>query len=240
MTTREHIYGDYFSGGVPSYLWFDIQIDDLRDIVKEKSDKGQGRIPELCFISLLAYTEVFFKEQFASLINICPDLLHELKRNSHIVNIDATALLTLGDDLKNKIGCALAETYDFGTAKSINSIYQSLLKVSPFSKDEKDKFDQLLADRNLIVHHGGTYTIKYLQQKLGTSHPAVKDMAYKKLLAITPEKFLSAVSFIEGIAFKTSEATQEALKAFVKNNNIELDSAQEKAVQVLTWRLSSS
>jgi hypothetical protein len=233
MTPRKHIYADYFSGGVPAGLYFDVQIDDLRNIVKEKTKI----IPEICFIGLLAYTEAFFKEQFASLINICPDLLHELKKNNHTLNIDATALLALGDDLKNRIGCALAENYDFGTAKGINSIYQSLLTVSPFSQDEKDRFDQLLADRNLIVHHGGTYTIKYLQQKLGTSHPAVKDMAYHNSLEITPEKFLSAASFIEGIVSKTVQATQAALKTFVKKNNIELGSGQEKAVRALTWRL---
>ena len=60
----------------------------------------------------------------------------------------------------------IAEQFDFGSARAINGIFLDLIGISPFSKAEASKYDQLLNDRNLLVHHAGIYTVRYASQKL--------------------------------------------------------------------------
>jgi hypothetical protein len=58
----------------------------------------------------------------------------------------------------------VAERYDFETPQSINSLYQHLLQITPFSTQERKRYEQILNDRNLLVHHGDISTMKYTKQ----------------------------------------------------------------------------
>ena len=74
---REPNYLDYFSGGVPAGVIFMLDIEKLRNIADtlEEKEGHLSTITEVCFIGLVAYFEAFCKNHFASLLNICPELI---------------------------------------------------------------------------------------------------------------------------------------------------------------------
>lgn len=167
MTSSDLSSLDCFVGGVPAGILFKMSLDDIRELLQsyKEAEFGFGTLNELCLIGLVSYFEAFCKNHFASIINVCPQVLGNFleKRSDTTVNVrDLLKLELLGDQL----GFLLAEKYDFGSAKSINSLYCDLILLTPFSKDEIRKYDELLNDRNLLVHHSGVYTSKYHEQKL--------------------------------------------------------------------------
>jgi hypothetical protein len=87
---REPSWLDYFSGGVPMAEVFRITLKDLRAISQSVSEPSTGinRFQELCFIGLISYFEAFCKDHFASLINIEPHLVSNLKANGQNVEVD--------------------------------------------------------------------------------------------------------------------------------------------------------
>ena len=226
-------WGEYFIGTIPASIVFRGNVVGLCDIIESQNDANDtiNKTAEVCFIGLVAYFEAFFKDHFASLINICPELLKELKNRRQDVTVDAADLLVLEDNLKHKLGFLLAERYDFGTAKHINSLYHSLLLVTPFSKDEAARYDQILSDRNLLVHHGGTYTMRYFEQRLATESPSSQIFSHS--LVVTKGTFLSTLSFLESIVLKTIKATQTALFNYIEAHNILLDEPRETAINYL-------
>jgi hypothetical protein len=205
---------DYFSGGVPAGALFQINVENLREIVAVANVNSAA----VCLVGLLAYFEAFFKDHFASIINIQPQMLENLKKGEFDTSIDANDIIGLGNNSEFRLGSLLAEKYDFGTAKRINSIFQSLLMVTPFSKDEISHYDQLLNDRNLIVHHGGIYTLRYVRQKFGIEKGETN--AYWDSLVVTNETFLEAAIFCEAIVKKTIKSTKTALSNYVEKNAI--------------------
>jgi hypothetical protein len=74
-------------------------------------------------------------------------------------------LFLLDFDISGKIGFLIAEQFDFGTAKIINNLFRDLLLITPFSKEDIEQYNELLSQRNLLVHHGGVFTMKYTKQK---------------------------------------------------------------------------
>jgi hypothetical protein len=161
---------EYFSGGVPTGLYFRMTLDDLRKVsaLQDGDSPGINRLQELCFIGLVSYFEAFCKDHFASLINLEPSLVANLKANGQDVSIDAAHVTLYADEIDRRLGFVLAEKYDFGTAQKINALFGALLKVTPFGRDEAKKYAGLLQDRNLLVHHGGTLTLTYLEQSVGS------------------------------------------------------------------------
>jgi hypothetical protein len=106
-----------------------------------------------------------------------------------------------------KLGFVVSEKFDFGSAKKINSLYLSLLKVSPFSKDDSKLFDKLLTDRNLVVHHGSNYTLSYLEQ----TKVASIENAYWNCLIVDQDYFCNSFKFIEKISIKLANSVSTAL-----------------------------
>lgn len=158
---------DYFAGGVPSRMIFEGSSYELRKLVSN-TNKQEGFldiISEVSFIGIVSYFEAFFKNHFASIINICPELIHQLKKSGHDVFVDPTDILNAKSEFYRKLGFYISEKYDFGTAQKVNALFVSILNISPFSKKEKIKYDSILCDRNLLVHHGGIYTSSYSKQK---------------------------------------------------------------------------
>ncbi len=125
---------DYFVGGEPAGTVFTMKVTDLHEIVERTAWPGLSfRVTEVCFIGLVAYFEAFCKDHFASLINICPELLEPFKaRGNHDVTVDSIHLLGVGEDPTRKLGSLLSEKYDFGTARRVNSLYSDLIMITPF------------------------------------------------------------------------------------------------------------
>ena len=188
---------------------------------------------ELCLIGLIAYFEAFCKDQFASVVNICPELLLSLRKNGHDVMIDAADLITFEDVAYRALGSLIADKYDFGSAKQINSHYQALLKITPFSKDESKEYDQILHQRNLLVHHGGTFDIKYAEQNLEGRSDPVKYRAYWNALEITEEEYFDAALLVADVATKIATVTQKVVSNFVSENGVKLTDDQRDALQML-------
>lgn len=226
---------EYFTGGVPPGLLFRINLQTVSEVAESSRKQGEDIDPiaQLCLIGLIVYFEAFLRDHFAALINICPQLFNRLKEKNHDVKVDAAELLSLGDNTKNKLGFLLCERLEFGTSRSINGLYQDLLSITPFSKDDKKFFDRLLSDRNLLVHHGGVYTTRYAEQRFIKQE--IKNRTYYDSLVVTKQMFSEASFFLEGIVTKTMKATQEALIQFIKEKGIEQDEENTKAVKALVW-----
>ena len=222
---------DYFVGGQPAGTLFKMKVADLHEIVKGTAWPGLShRVTEVCFIGLMAYFEAFCKDHFASLINICPQLLESFKeRGNHDVTIDSTHLLSIGGDHTKKLGFLLSERYDFGTARRVNSLYSDLIMITPFSKDEKRRYDKILNDRNLLVHHGGTYTLKYAQQLPSESPYRKPEHTFWRPLFVNREGFLSASSLLTDIVYKTCRASDQAIDRFINSRDVRLSKEAEHA-----------
>lgn len=156
----------FFNGAVPALAYFQIQVDNLKELVdKSTNELGIDVTAELCMIGLAAYFEAFCKNQFAAVINIVPDTLSRFTERRDC-KLTAKNLLPVMTELNHSLGFLIAEEYDFGSAKAVNGLFLDLLNITPFSKEEADEYGQFLNDRNLLVHHGGVYTSKYRGQTL--------------------------------------------------------------------------
>lgn len=226
---------DYFSGGVPTGEYFRITLDEIKDICDLAKEKpGGSRLYEICFIGLISYFEAFCKDHFASIINIVPELLENLKKNGQDISVDAGKILVYPQDLCYRIGFILAEKYDFGSAQKINAIYKSVLNITPFSKSEIETYNTILRDRNLFVHHGGTYTLSYLQHaKIVNEHG--RDRAFFDSLVVSKELLYEKIEFIGNIAFKLLKATHSAMTKLISENNICIDAQRKKALDAFLW-----
>jgi hypothetical protein len=121
---------DYFSGAVPTSEFFPMTLDDLSEIVSAATDRaGSNRLTEGCFISLVSYFEAFCKDHFASILNIEPRLLENLKRQGQDITIDPSHLLSFDQEWSCRLGFLIAEKYDLGTARKTNALYGALLKI---------------------------------------------------------------------------------------------------------------
>ena len=222
---------EYFPAGVPAGAFFKFTLDDLIEVCDscEESKGAVNRKLELVLIGLLSYFEAFCKDHFSSIINIEPSLLESLKKNGQNTSVDASSIPLYKNNILNKIGSIVSEQYDFGTAKKINALYSSLLNITPFSKKDIRRYEELLNDRNLLVHHGGVYTLRYLQQK-GYSVKDIKDNAYWNSIVFTKEDVFVNIDFISRISEKIVTASHKALIVYMQENNINILGARKEAV----------
>lgn len=225
---------DYFVAAVPAGTLFKMDLDDLKDMVsspKKEEASGLNPIAQVCLIGLVSYFEAFCKNQFASLINICPLILNSFCEKRTDTSIKIIDLLALDLNAKNKLGFLLAEKYDFGSAKEINSLYKDLLSITPFSKDQMKKYEMLLNDRNLLVHHGGIFTMKYHKQTF--KKQSLRNRVYFDSLVISKEDFLQWAEFVEHIVIKIIHGSFQALTKFIDSNKLELLNEHKKAFEYL-------
>ncbi len=226
---------DYFTGGLPAGMLFLGNVNQLKEVVaNSKVEEGHlNTSVEVCFIGLISYFESFCKSHFASLINICPQLLSNLKQSGQDVRIDATDIFKIGEHPEHKIGFLISEGYDFGTSRKVNAIFNAILKISPFSKDDAHRYDRILNDRNLIVHHGGIYTVRYNEQIFAKKQ--IGKRVHMDSLVIGKKYFFEQSEFLENIAIKTIKASQGALSDFMNSQGIQLTESQREAIDALTW-----
>jgi hypothetical protein len=225
---------DYFIGVASPRALFTMHIEGLDELMSRKPEWSTViRIEsEVCVIALVSYFEAFCKDVFAGAVNICPDLLLSFREAGQGTTIDAADLLQHRNTPLARIGGLLGEQIDFGSARKINAIYRALVKVSPFSSGEIIRYDQLLNDRNLLVHHGGVYTSRYLAQLKERTPPA---MPRKNVLEITPAYFATARHLLEGIADKLAQSVRDRIGKFVESAGIEFSETQWEAVWLLAW-----
>jgi len=214
--------------------FFRLTLEDVREISKKDThpQNGINRTQELCFIGLMSYFEAFCKDHFASLINIEPSLVVNLKANGQNVDIDGTRAVIYGEAFRYRIGFVLAEKYDFGSSKKINSLFLSLLKVTPFSTPEAKRYDDLLRDRNLLVHHSGTFTLTYLEQSDDPSHTLESD-AFFNSRVIRQAEVIAAIEFIETVANKLVLGCHSALVQYLVANKIQYSGERKKALDFI-------
>ena len=195
---------------------------------------GISRINEICFIGLIAYFEAFCKDHFASILNIEPTLLETLRQKGQDTRIDPACLLGFQDEWNFRLGFLVAENYDFGTAQKINALYSALLKVTPFSKDEANFYDNMLKDRNLLVHHGGIFTLSYIEQNK-KSFDENPTRPFFDSIVVNAKYFDKRLNFIESMAKKILKSTNMALESYVAGLGVSYSSERRKAMDVFLW-----
>ncbi len=225
---------DFFPGGVPPGTIFEIHVRHLRKLVTSVKPllAQSSTAAEVCLIGLAAFFEAFCKDQFASIINICPETLTRFVAKRKTVTVDVADLLMLSSR-GNFLGFPLAEKYDFGSAKEVNGLYNDLLDVTPFSRREVRIFAEFLSDRNLLVHHGGAYTFKHVARKVGRA--SVRAIPYWDSIEVTQPFFKHWADFLEGLAKKMVVTSHEAVEAFIRSQNIHLDETRARGLWYLQW-----
>lgn len=222
---------DFFSGGVPALAYFRLEVKGVRKLVSSPPDETVfNPTAELCIIGLAAYFEAFCKNEFAAVVNICPQTLRRFaeRRDCRIV---AKNLLNVVSELDHSLGFVIAEEYDFGSPKSINGLFQDLINITPFSKQKADRYSHFLNDRNLLVHHGGIYTAKYKSQK--SIRMNAEEEIYFDSLVVRNKDVIQWADFLTTIATKAGEVLKTALLEFVTANRITCDSERIKAIEAL-------
>lgn len=230
--TSESDWLEYFSGGVPTGEFFRMTLNDLSRTINREAE-GIDRTNELCLIGLVSYFEAFCKDHFSSLINIEPTLLAVLRDNGQDTSIDSAMLLEFGDEWRIRLGFIVSEKYDFGSAQKINSLYNSLLKITPFSKSEAKFYAGILRDRNLLVHHGGVCTHSYTKQ--AAQAEKISYQPYFDSLLVKAEYLDERITFIEEVAKKILKASHEALSKVIGESNSILSEERGKALSCLMW-----
>ena len=222
---------DLFSGGVPTAPFFiGFKLDGLEKIYLNQSDKNSRDLNELCLIGLVSYFEAFCKDHFASIINIESSLINDLAKNNYDISVDSIKAIELGDTFLYNIGFLIAEKYDFGTAQKINALYRALIMISPFSKDDIETYNNLLRDRNLLVHHGGIYTSSYIQQhRQKTSSTKLKRPFFDSLV-ISNNYVDENFDFIRKVTRKILKASHASLIKYLDEQAIQLPEWKQKAV----------
>jgi len=230
---KDYVYLDYFNGGVPPGALFSVDLADSTGVLMRVPipKHGLDEAAELFLIGLVAYFEAFCRNHFAALVNICPALIEELKKKGRDVSVDTNILLMFKKQPWKHLGFLLAEKYDFGTPRSINGLYMDLLQITPFSKDEAKQFERLLNDRNLLVHHGGVYTVRYAGQTLVKRQ--TRQRIFFNSLVIRRRDVEAAAAFLTEIAKKIMKATQAALIKYINENKIRISQAQQLAIDNL-------
>lgn len=205
---------DSFVGNISPFLLFEMEYHSLSYIVENhKEDKfypETNPASQVASIGLLAYFEAFCKHQFAAIVNLMPSLLKDFCIKRGEPKVEFSTIASFNGDFENNIGFALAEIYDFGTAKAINSIFRDLLLITPFSKEEESKFNSIVYNRNLLVHHAGYYTLQYLKKN---APEEIRQKAFKNTVKIDTVEYYDVSDFLFEMAMKITRASVKAVRA---------------------------
>lgn len=227
---------DLYDAGVPPSAQLCMSVDSVLELAKTAASEATALsltktcLTELCVIGLLAYFEASCKQLFAAVVNICPRTLEPLAARRDC-SFASSEVLHLIDANEHRIGSLLSEHYDFGSAAAINAIFFDLLHISPFSKDEANKYSGFLNDRNLLVHHAGIFTFKYARQKFAKEK--ISGLAHWHSLTLSIENVENLAKFLISMAKKMAKASKVALNAFVKSESVVLDDERCKAIDSL-------
>jgi hypothetical protein len=207
---------DYFVGGVPALAIFTAAMGGLIEILNLDSRGSiNQRLYELCFVGAVSYFEAFCKDHFASILNIVPQLISKLSQAGIETRIDPMQLLEARSGLRAQIGFMVSERMDMGTADQVNKLYGHILRITPFSKDNRDRFAVILRDRNLFVHHGGIFTSTYVKQSHSSQQSSDRSRAFRDSKVLSAEDIVQLVGFLREIAIPTAKSSKSALELLV-------------------------
>ena len=226
-------YLSFFAGGLPASSIFKLNIDGLREIQAACAtlDRYNNPAPEVAFIALLSYFEGYCKDHLASLINICPQILHRLEEKGQLPEISPADLVHFGEAAQRVLGFLVTERMDLGVPKKINAVFGAALDVTPFSSREKRTYERYLEDRNLLVHHGGNLILRYVRQQ-GLGHQE-RERVYLDSLPIASGDLVERLVFVEKLVLKTSSTTQSRLRDYVVQEGLTLSPEATKALESL-------
>lgn len=224
---------DYFIGGVPPLSFFDIQCGEI-DALVETSDDEQGVniVAQLAIIGLVAYFEGFLRALFSALVNICPTLLENLAAARPDLAIPLCDMMGVEEPLLARLGFLV------GSPRTTNSAFRDLLGVTPFSKDETERFQELLRIRNLVVHYGGIHTTKY-EASTSRIQPGGHRL-FADSVPVTKPAVLEWSGFLSSLAVKTNTAARDAVTKYLSRRNPCVSKGGRKAIDLLAERLSRS
>jgi hypothetical protein len=234
MSDDQFDYFEYFSGYVPSGAVFLMAANDIVRVARASSDDEYSCLNSLCLIGLASYFEAFSKDQLASVISLAPELIERLQRAGYATDLPAEEAYDLRDSLKYKIGFLVAQRLDLGSAKKINSVFTSAVQITPFGRKDAASYDKLLRDRNLLVHHGGTYTTSHIRQAFGEIPPK-KRRAHGDSLEVTTERVTAEAAFLKRIAYNLIQLSSARLSALLKERQRTLPREIQDAVSAMTY-----
>jgi hypothetical protein len=225
-------WSDFFYGGVPPGQMLKIELENLEQLIEEDpSPNGLRSTPGLCLIGLVAHFEAYFKHVFGAVGNIHPPTLDRFASKRRQVDVSLKDIRRLKGPVEYQLGFLISDEYSFGDAKSINSLFRDLIGITPFSKDEKRRYDEILAERNLLVHNGGVLTAQSVAQDM-IRHTRQKRSFFDSV-AIEPEHVLDDLRFADEIARKTTDATHSALGELIQESVNDMFTAQRKALNMI-------
>jgi len=226
---------DFFTGKIAPFLLFEMEYHSLFYVVENhKNDRFYPEInpaSQVASIGLLAYFEAFCKHQFAAIVNLFPSLIAEFSCKRGEPKIEFSTIVSFKGEFEKNIGFALAENYDFGTSKAINGLFKDLLLVTPFNMKEQKVFDEIVFCRNLLVHHGGFYTLQYL--KKNSISEELKKSVFKDAIKIDTAKYHEISDFLFEMAIKIARQTVKAAKNLDEFKSLPKDSERRSAVDEL-------
>jgi hypothetical protein len=124
--TEDLMWLDFFHGGVPPYQILRMSLDDLEKLaaISDEDQGGTTTRTEVCFIGLAAYFEAFCKNQFAAILNVCPESLAAFCDKRQDATVPLRILPAFIRKMDYRIGSIIAEQYDFGSAKALNGLFR--------------------------------------------------------------------------------------------------------------------
>jgi len=227
---------DFYPGGVPAGIIFDMQVEDACELVgsasKNKKAVFTGVQAEFALIGLVACFEGFCRNQTAAIINICPQLVRELTERGRDIKLRPVDILDYAENLHTQFGSLVVERIDFGTAKAINGLYKDMLGITPLSKNDAKRFHALLEDRNLLVHCGNIISPSYAKERF-IRRETGRARVFIDSLAVTPNDVQVAAQFLRELSTKLRIGSHKALQTFVKKNQLRLAKANRDAAKFL-------
>ena len=234
----DEMMNDNFISELPPLMLFADRFNWLTDFVADVSSDnliemlhGQ-RAVEISFIGLIAYFEAFFKGLFSTSINLLPDNIVNLRRDNHNTNIDAHFVAKYILSKNIPLGTLLTENFDFGTAQKVNSLFTSLLRLTPFSKDDVRMYNKILQQRNLIVHHGTAVTFSHVEDPGSSSDTQV--IRVGEGLILDAIDYFEAAKLIGSIAIKTNKAVASLTSKKYAENKESIDANKNEALDLLS------
>ena len=224
---------DYFPCQAPPAALFKSRINDLRGIAHLAETHHSSEILELIKIGMTAYFEAFCKDQFGSLISLAPSLVKNLAASGLDTSLDASLIVDDPQEFQLQLGFHIAEKHDFGTPKKINSLYKALIRISPFSSKAAAAYDAILHDRNLLAHHGGTFTTAYVKNAKASHKQTAK--AFQDGIVLDTTQIYRDLDLIEDVAYSMAVNTHKALVAHIHDSSGRIGAEKKKALEFLSW-----
>jgi len=105
------------------------------------------------------------------------------------------------------------------------------LGITLFSKDDQKEYGRFLSDRNLLVHHGGVFTLKYEGQRFQSKQISVEGRRiHFDYLIVLKSDFFAWSEFLTDLARKMATTIRRAAVRKLVEKGITLDRERRSAM----------